>query len=64
MVIGGLRLVTITLALNQTSAALQLKLGYVYTVVPISGVVIMFYAVLTFFEYLSGNRQTVTETGE
>jgi TRAP-type C4-dicarboxylate transport system permease small subunit len=64
MVIGGLRLVTITLALNQTSAALQLKLGYVYTVVPISGVVIMFYAVLTFFEYLSGNRQTITETGE
>ncbi len=64
MVIGGLRLVTITLALNQTSAALQVKLGYVYSVVPISGVVIMFYAVLTFFEYLSGNRQTVTETGE
>lgn len=64
MVIGGLRLVTITLALNQTSAALQVKLGYVYTVVPISGVVIMFYAVLAFFEYLAGNRQTVTETGE
>src|SRR3970040_571305 len=30
MVIGGIRLVTITLMLNQISAALQVQLGYVY----------------------------------
>jgi len=48
MVIGGIRLVTITLTLNQVSAALRIKLGYVYLVIPISGLLIMFYAV-TFF---------------
>lgn len=47
MVIGGMRLVQITLTLNQISAALQIPLGYVYLVIPISGILIMFYA-LTF----------------
>ena len=46
MVIGGLRLVTITLTLNQLSAALQVKLGYVYMVLPISGILIAVYAIM------------------
>ena len=44
MVIGGIRLVYITLQLNQISAALQVPLGYVYLVVPISGAIMMFYS--------------------
>lgn len=44
MVIGGLRLVQITLTLNQISAALQVPLGYIYSVVPISGALMMFYS--------------------
>jgi len=44
MVIGGIKLVQITLISNQISAALQLQLGYVYTVVPLSGTLIMFYS--------------------
>lgn len=48
MVIGGFRLVSITLKLNQISAALQIQLGYVYLVLPLSGLLIMFYAVLSF----------------
>jgi len=57
MVVGGLRLVTITLALNQISAALRIKLGYVYLVLPISGLLIMFYAavfIIERFRALSG----------
>lgn len=50
MVIGGIRLVAITLTLNQISAALRIKLGYVYLVLPLSGLLIMFYAVLFFVE--------------
>lgn len=45
MVIGGIRLVTITLTLNQISAALQVQLGYVYTVIPLSGILMMFYSI-------------------
>lgn len=44
MVIGGFRLVQITLMLNQISAALQVPLGYVYSVLPISGLLMMFYS--------------------
>ncbi|MBN1302468.1 MAG: TRAP transporter small permease [Melioribacteraceae bacterium] len=44
MVIGGVRLVTITLALNQISAAIQVPLGYIYLVVPVSGILMMYYS--------------------
>ena len=45
MVVGGIRLVQITLTLNQISAALQIPLGYVYVVVPISGSLMVFYSI-------------------
>ena len=45
LVVGGSRLVFVTFYLGQTSAALQTSIGYVYLVVPLSGLFIMFYAV-------------------
>lgn len=50
MVVGGIRLVAITLTLNQISAALRIKLGYVYLALPLSGLLIMFYAAHFFIE--------------
>ncbi len=50
MVIGGFRLVAITFTLNQISAALRIKLGYIYIVLPLSGLAIMFYAFVFFLE--------------
>ena len=47
LVVGGSRLVDLTLALGQTSAALQIKRGYVYLALPFSGLVVMFYAALS-----------------
>ena len=44
MVIGGSRLVYLTLTLKQTSAALGLPLGYVYLVLPLSGLLIIYYS--------------------
>lgn len=52
MVIGGFRLVQITLTLNQISAALQIPLGYVYSVIPISGLIMMFYSFVFIWEEL------------
>ncbi len=46
LTIGGIRLVYITLKLNQTSSALELPLGYVYLVLPLSGILILFYAIM------------------
>ncbi len=45
LIIGGTRLVYITLKLGQLSPTLQIPLGYVYLCLPISGLLIIFYAV-------------------
>ncbi|WP_075186031.1 TRAP transporter small permease [Teredinibacter haidensis] len=44
MVVGGWNLVSLTLELNQLSAALQIPIGYVYSVIPLSGVLIVLFA--------------------
>ena len=44
MVIGGAWLVYTRFYLGQISPALQIPLGYVYTIVPISGLLIVYYA--------------------
>ena len=44
-IIGGSRLVFITYSLGQTSAAMQIPVAYIYLIIPISGVVIMYYKV-------------------
>lgn len=44
MVYGGSQLVLLTLELEQTSAALNIPMGYVYLAIPISGTLIALYA--------------------
>jgi len=46
MVIGGASLVYTRFVLEVKSAALQLPLGYVYIVLPLSGLIIIYYDVL------------------
>lgn len=45
MIIGGGNLVYITLKLGQTSSALHVPLGYVYAIVPFSGLLIIFFCI-------------------
>lgn len=45
MVIGGLNLVYTTLHLEQLSGTLRIPLGYIYAVLPFSGLLIMCFAV-------------------
>jgi len=45
LIIGGMRLVSATLALGQTSPALQLERGYVYLALPLAGALIVFYTI-------------------
>jgi TRAP-type C4-dicarboxylate transport system permease small subunit len=46
MVIGGVRLVSLSFLLGQTSAALGVPLGVVYLALPVSGALIVFYFAL------------------
>lgn len=43
LVLGGLRLCWITFNLGQRSAALEIPLGVVYMILPISGILILYY---------------------
>lgn len=66
LVFGGSGLVWLTLDLGQTSAALQVPLGFVYLVLPLSGILMMFYSALHGAEALSRFRAPVdaVENGE
>ena len=44
LVIGGIRLVNITFTLNQISPAMELKMGYVYLVLPLTGLLFIYYS--------------------
>lgn len=44
LVLGGSFLVHLTWEMNQLSASLQIPLAYVYTALPLSGLIIMFYS--------------------
>lgn len=45
MVVGGMKLVDLTLTLNQISPAMGIPMGYVYTVLPLSGLLMMLYSI-------------------
>jgi TRAP-type C4-dicarboxylate transport system permease small subunit len=45
MIIGGFSLVSITLELKQTSAALGVQVGFVYSVIPLSGLLIILFSI-------------------
>ncbi|MEM0991854.1 MAG: TRAP transporter small permease [Bacteroidota bacterium] len=51
MVIGGGNLVYTTLYLGQVSPAMRIPLGYVYAIVPISGILILFYGIHNLIQY-------------
>lgn len=44
LVIGGLRLVDLTFTLNQISPSLGIPMGYVYLVLPLTGILMIYYS--------------------
>ena len=67
MVGGGLRLVWLTWALEQRSAALAVPLAVVYSVLPLAGLLVAFYAVLAARDHLralGGRAPVLAETDE
>ncbi len=59
-VYGGGHLMYVTLKLDQTSAALQVPVGLVYSVIPISGLLIIFYSSVAMVE---GDHRTSDGSG-
>ncbi len=45
MVIGGFKLMNMTFQLKQISASMGIKMGYIYFVIPLSGLLMIFYSI-------------------
>jgi len=61
MIFGGMRLVLLTLDLEQTSASMGIMMGYIYLVIPLSGALMILYASVAIMEAFAGN--TVSTEG-
>lgn len=57
MVIGGINLVSHSFFLNQTSAALEINLGFIYLSLPLSGLLIMFYSIENAITIVKNSKQ-------
>lgn len=62
MVIGGSRLVYVVTYLGQESAALKWPLGAVYTVMPISGLIIVYHKISDIIQELNSEQTPVEQT--
>lgn len=54
--IGGLRYIYISFKLGQTSAALEVPMGYVYLVLPLSGVIIIYFKILAILDARNASK--------
>lgn len=60
MVAGGIKLVSLTFTLNQISASLGIKMGYIYLVLPLSGIIMIIYSLDVIIDSLKG-RSAIEE---
>lgn len=56
MIIGGIRLVQLSFQFGQTSATLEIPLGIIYMIVPISGMLICYYSIDTLLNLRKLNK--------
>ncbi|GAB7255918.1 TRAP transporter small permease [Polaribacter sp. OB-PA-B3] len=56
MIIGGIRLVQLSFQFGQTSATLEIPLGIIYMIVPISGLLICYYSIDTLLNLRKLNK--------
>jgi TRAP-type C4-dicarboxylate transport system permease small subunit len=61
MVIGGLRLVNLTFTLNQISPALGIEMGYIYLVIPISGILVIYFSIYFIREAIQTKPSEIVE---
>jgi TRAP-type C4-dicarboxylate transport system permease small subunit len=61
LVIGGWRLVNLTLTLKQISPAMGIPMGYVYIVLPLTGFLMMYYSIAAIIDVM---RNPITESSD
>lgn len=61
LVVGGWRLVDLTLTLRQISPAMGIPMGYVYIVLPLTGILMMYYAAVAIVDALQKPESAVPD---
>lgn len=56
MIVGGIRLCYLSFQFEQTSASLNIPLGFVYLVVPLAGLLICYFSLDTLFTVLKSKK--------
>lgn len=62
MFVGGSNLVFIVSSLGQTSPALEIPLSYVYIVLPIGGIIIVYYSILNILHPVKEEDSDISES--
>jgi TRAP-type C4-dicarboxylate transport system permease small subunit len=57
LLVGGIRLVNITLTLEQISPALGVPMGYVYLVLPLTGILMIYYSLISLIQVVQKKEQ-------
>jgi TRAP-type C4-dicarboxylate transport system permease small subunit len=60
LVVGGIRLVNITLTLEQISPAMSIPMGYVYLVLPVTGLLMIYYSFISIIHVIIKKEQVET----
>ena len=61
MVIGGMRLVNLTFTLKQVSPALGIAMGYIYLVIPLAGILVIYFAIFFIVEAIQTKPSELAE---
>lgn len=64
MVVGGSRLVYVVSSLGQTSPALEIPLAVVYIVLPIGGLIIIYYSILNILHPIAQENESISDAVE
>ncbi len=64
MVVGGSRLVYLVFTLGQTSPALEIPLSVVYIVLPVGGLIIIYYSIMNILHPLEQDNKSISDTVE
>lgn len=64
MVVGGSRLVYVVSSLGQTSPALEIPLSVVYIVLPVGGLIIIYYSIMNILHPVEQDNESISDSVE
>jgi TRAP-type C4-dicarboxylate transport system permease small subunit len=64
LVLGGYRLVNLTFTLNQISPSMNIPIGYVYIVLPLTGILMIYYSIVSILIAFKPHESSTVQNGQ